>query len=354
MITVNRNLKNVSYYTPSIRSESADVVKLDWNECNLKFDENYLTILKNSLMDVNFSEYPKICNTQLIDRLSEYCGVAPQNVQIFNGSDSALHYIFACFLNPDSKVLVYTPNYTQIESYINLYSDNLNYSKITDIFDKHMYIFNNIDDNDIIYISNPNNPTGYLLDPNIIESLLQRYPDKLFVIDEAYYEFAQESCCPYTIAYDNIIVCRTFSKAFSLASIRLGYVCAHPSILSEVNKIRNSKEVNSFAQTLAITALSNIQYVQNRVHNILENREFFISGLKDMNIEHVDSSANFVLVRVPNCTQLIKNLESKNILIRDRSMLDNLKDCARITIGEMSDMQIILEEIRKITSDENR
>jgi len=344
----NRNLKNIKYYLPSDRSQNDETVKLDWNECNIQFNEDYLNHLRRSIFTVNLSEYPNINNKNLINELSYYCGIDGENIQIFNGSDSALHYIFATFLNPETKVLIYYPTYTQVESYIQLYSNNLNYSYITDLFGNHEYDFNDLENNDLIYITNPNNPTGKIIDPSEIEKLLIKYPNKLFIIDEAYFEFSNKTCVNMVKNYNNLIVTRTFSKAFSLASIRLGYICTNIKNINEINKIRNTKEVNSFAQSLGLTALKNINYVKDRISIINNNKEFFINELKKLNIEFIDSMSNFVLIKVINSSDLINKLTNQNILIRDRSSFKGLENCVRITIGEYEDMETIIKTIKSL------
>ena len=344
----NRNLKNIKSYVPSDRSQNNESIKLDWNECNIPFNDDYLNKLSQSIYEVNLSEYPNINNKDLIIGLSNYCGISEENIQIFNGSDSALHYIFASFLNPETKVLIFYPSYSQVESYIQLYSNNLNYSYIRDLFGSHEYDFNDIDNNDLIYITNPNNPTGKIIDPSVIEILLLKYPNKLFVIDEAYYEFSNKTCVGLVKNYTNIIVTRTFSKAFSLASIRLGYICSNINNIKEINKIRNTKEVNSFAQSLGLTALNNITYIKDRIKIINENKTIFTNELKKLNIEFIDSVSNFVLIKVKNSADLINKLTEKNILIRDRSSFKNLENCVRITIGEINHMELIIKTIKSL------
>jgi histidinol-phosphate aminotransferase len=201
----NRNLLKIKHYNPSNRSQNSNTKKLDWNECNLPFNEDYLLKLRKSVFNVNLSEYPNISNNELLIRLESYCEINKNNIQIFNGSDSALHYIFATFLNTETKVLMYYPNYNQVESYIQLYSNNLNYSYINNPFDDHTYNFEDINDNDVIYITNPNNPTGKIIEPDIIKKLLQQHPNKLFIIDEAYYEFSNKTCVNLVNEFNNII-----------------------------------------------------------------------------------------------------------------------------------------------------
>jgi alanine-synthesizing transaminase len=194
-----------------------------------------------------------------------------------------------------------------------------------------------------IVVINPNNPTGKIIEPEVIKELLKLHPNKLFIIDEAYYEFSEKTCVGLTNDYDNIIVTRTFSKAFSLASIRLGYICTNETNIDQINKIRNTKEVNSFAQILGTTALNNVQYIKERVNQVNKNKELFVNELKKLNIEFIESMSNFVLIRVKDSSFLINRLMEKNILIRDRSNFIGLENCVRITIGEMDDMMMIIK-----------
>jgi histidinol-phosphate aminotransferase len=339
---INDRLNNINEYKPSSRINNKQTIKLDWNECNIPYDKEYLNLLSSGLQNINLSEYPDIQNDRLINNIANYCKISPTQVQLFNGSDSALHYIFASFLGKNTNVLVYTPNYTQIETYINLYSDNLHYSQIDDIFGEHKYNFDAISDNDVIYISNPNNPTGYLLSKNTIRELITKYPEKLFIIDEAYFEFAGETCIGLIENHNNIIITRTFSKAFSLASIRLGYMCANKKIISIINKIRNTKEVNSFAQELGNISLENIDFVKNRIIVINENKKHFQLGLDALNIKYAKSKSNFILVKLHDSGRFLKLCEEQNILIRDRNDMPGLKNCVRITIGTIDEINKIL------------
>lgn len=346
MIRPNKNLQYISKYKPSDRGSDSKS-KLDWNECNIPFEPEYLEILRNAIANISLTEYPDIQNDSLISKLAAYCQVAPENVQIFNGSDSALHYIFAAYLNHDSKVLIYYPHYNQIETYIRLYTEHVAFSHIDDVFDGHGYNFDEIAGHTLVYINTPNNPTGYSVDNATIESLLKKYPDTLFLLDEAYYEFCGESAAHLVRIYDNIIISRTFSKAFSLASIRLGYICCAPSLLNEINKIRNPKEVNAFAQVLGETALDNFAYVRKRIELVNTNLAIFKQGLDKLGIEYVDSKANFILIRINEVANLIAKLKAESILVRDRSMFQGLENCVRISVGEEWEMNKILDIIRQ-------
>jgi histidinol-phosphate aminotransferase len=346
MVRTNDNILNIKEYVPSERVYNPNFKKLDWNECNIPINSKYLEILQNSIKNINLTEYPNVNNQFLIKKISLYCGVDSSNIQIFNGSDSALTYIFATFLNLDSRVLIFHPNYNQIESFIRLYTKYLSFSKIENIFSSHDYNLNDVKNCNVIYFSNPNNPTGYYLSNQIIEQLISNYPQKLFVVDEAYFEFARQTAIELIKKYDNLIIIRTFSKAFSMASIRLGYICAQESIISIINKIRNIKEVNSFAQVLAETALDNIDFIKERINVITFNREFFKKRLKSLSIPYTQSQANFLLIKMKNSLKFINECLNNHILVRDRNSIKGLENCVRITVGEIEDIKKILNIIK--------
>lgn len=347
MISYNKKLDTIQQYLPSSRKSGDEVAKLDWNECTLPIDERFNNILLTSLNEINFFEYPNINNVKLLEALASYCCVNINNIQIFNGSDSALHHIFATFLNDDSKVLIYYPNYTQVETYIKLYTNKIIYSNIVDPFYEHNYEFDIIKDVDVIYFSNPNNPTGVCLDYSSIQQLIETYPNKLFIIDEAYYEFSKKTCSHLVNNFNNLIITRTFSKAFSLASMRLGYICTSPILIEYINKIRNTKEVSSFAQILGLKALENYNYVDDRIKVIVENREKFKKILEINKIIFTNSEANFVLIKVNDSNYVTKILYDNDILVRNRGMFYGIENTIRITIGNLDNNKKIIDLINK-------
>ncbi len=347
MIKVNNKLNNFQEYKPSSRSSAPDINKLDWNECSLQSNDYFYELLSKSLEKVNYSEYPDINNQTLLKKLALYCEVERENIQTFNGSDFALHYIFACFLNRDTRVLIYNPNYTQVDTYVRLYSDIISYSEISDPFGEHSYNFQEIENHDVVYISNPNNPTGHCLDPLRIKELLSQHPDKLFIIDEAYFEFSGKSCAKFVKEHKNLIVTRTFSKGFSLASIRLGYICSCGELISVINKIRNTKEVNSFAQVLGEAALDNIEETNKRIGKVKENKEKLELLLQKNNIQYIKSEANFILVKVSDSEKIVRELANQKILVRDRSIFSGFENTIRVTIADWHLMETVIKTILK-------
>tara|TARA_A100001037_G_C14960367_1_gene549096 strand:- start:157 stop:822 length:666 start_codon:yes stop_codon:yes gene_type:complete len=209
---------------------------------------------------------------------------------------------------------------------------------------EHEYEFDYCKVADVVYLVNPNNPTGKLLAVDEIEKLLKTYPDTLFIVDEAYYEFAKQSCSHLVVSHKNLIVTRTFSKAFGLASVRLGYCMAHPDTLLHLRKIRNGKAVNALGQLCGIAALDDLDYLDSRIDEMNDAKKFFVDNLPH-EYYAVDSQTNFVLLKTPDSKKLLNKMKDNKILIRDRSSFDNLENCVRITIGSKKQIIRVLDVI---------
>lgn len=347
MIKINKKILQTKPYLVSNRSDENEVKKLDWNECNIPLSSEIQNVFNKAIKEISLTEYPPINNPRLIEMLADYCNVDSGNIEIFNGSDSALEYIFSCFVDYDVSVLVYEPNYTQIDNLISLRTDKVYRPQIKNILKKPEYDLSEIERADVVYISNPNNPTGFALEPSAIEELVSREPSKLFIIDEAYYEFYGKSCCYLTQQFDNIIVTRTFSKAFSLASVRLGYICTNKRNIRIINKIKNKKEVNSFAQALGYCVLENLQLFKQRIEMIKRTRRSFINQLRKDKIQHLESNSNFVLIRLKNHKLALDELMKSNFLVRDRSSIKGLEGCIRVSIDTENSMNKINKILKK-------
>jgi histidinol-phosphate aminotransferase len=289
-----------------------------------------------------YERYPDITATQLKNKLSEYVSLPVDFIEVYNGSDDALKDIITVFVDKDTHVLSYQPSYTQVNTFITTNTENYMKVNIKDPLGKHEYDFNYCKINEVVYLVNPNNPTGKLLPVEEIEKLVKTYPNTLFIVDEAYYEFAKQSCSHLVVSHKNLIVTRTFSKAFGLASVRLGYCMGHPDTLSHIRKIRNGKAVNTLGQLCGIAALNDLDYLQSRIDEMNDAKKFFIDNLPNY-YNALDSDANFVLVKTPDSKKLLEKMKENKILIRDRSAFDNLENCVRITIGSKKQIIRVLD-----------
>ena len=339
-IKVRKSISNLQTYNVGGRSDlSSDWECFDWNESEFPPTNKVFEVMKSFY---RYERYPDITAKQLKNKLSEYVSLPVDFIEVYNGSDDALKDIITVFVDKDTKVLSYQPSYTQVNTFITTNTEHYEKINIQDPLGEHHYDFDYCKSADVVYLVNPNNPTGKLLPVKEIEKLVKQYPNTLFIVDEAYYEFAKQSCTHLVVSHKNLIVTRTFSKAFGLASVRLGYCMAHPDTLSDVRKIRNGKAVNALGQLCGIAALNDLDYLQSRIDEMNDAKKFFIDNLPNY-YQAVNSDANFVLVKTPDSKKVLEKMRENKILIRDRSTFENLENCVRITIGSKKQIIRVLD-----------
>ena len=341
-IKFRQSINNLQTYNVGGRSDlSSDWECFDWNESEFPPTNKVFEVMKSFY---RYERYPDITAKLLKKKLSDYVSLPVDFIEVYNGSDDALKDIITVFVDRETHVLSYQPSYTQVNTFITTNTENYMKVNIKNPLGEHEYDFDYCKVANVVYLVNPNNPTGKLLAVDEIEKLLKTYPDTLFIVDEAYYEFAKQSCSHLVVSHKNLIVTRTFSKAFGLASVRLGYCMGHPDTLSHLRKIRNGKAVNSLAQLCGIAALDDLDYLDSRIDEMNDAKKFFVDNLPH-EYYAVDSQTNFVLLKTPDSKKLLNKMKDNKILIRDRSSFDNLENCVRITIGSKKQIIRVLDVI---------
>tara|TARA_R100000234_G_scaffold119768_1_gene103676 strand:- start:8348 stop:9400 length:1053 start_codon:yes stop_codon:yes gene_type:complete len=344
-MNVVKRISKLEPYVPSSRDYGdEDWSYCDWNESQFPPSPLVLPAIKDFLLNSNIEKYPCANNKELLGLLCDYTGLKTENIIIYNGSDDALKDVFLSFADQESKVVTYCPSYTQVDTFIAMATDNHHKQQIKDPLGAHEYDFEILKNYDVAYLANPNNPTGHVIEKDMIERIISINPQTLFIIDEAYYEFYQVSCADLVSKYDNIIVTRTFSKAFGLASLRIGYALGSKEKIAFLNKIKNVKSVNSIAQVAAIACLQDLNYLNKCVAETKQARQLLQDYVdKSHHLSCVKSHSNFVLIRTDNSENVIKKMIDNKISIRDRSSFKNLENCIRITVGSIATTKKIIE-----------
>lgn len=359
----NKYLRNIRPYklaSHKIWSVSAEerkkILKLDWNESTIPPSPKVGEYLKNMLEEPSFFNlYPTTKNEQLLELLSDYVELPIENIQYFGSSDALHEYISKVFISVGDPVMILGPSYDNFrltcqangaEVYFSNYSDSFEF--IAEKFESDIQL----KEPAVVYICNPNNPTGNLHSIIYIEYLLNEFPDTLFLIDEAYFEFSGSSVKNLVLKYDNILISRTMSKAFGIANFRVGYLLASKDNIQFINKIRNPKNLSTIAQVAAIAALSDLDYMKNYVEEVRLSKDFFINEISKK-IQHVSlfpSSGNFVLLKFPTRdekNEIINYLSENNIFVRDTTQSQSVMNCFRITIGTREQMNYVLNILFK-------
>lgn len=319
-------------------SNNNDFLKLDWNESTIPPSNNVLDAIYDVIKTNRLHWYPPYLNTPLLESIANYCKVEVDNIQYFAGSDSLHEYIIQACIEPNDSVVIVTPTYDNFRAVVSsfggkIYKYELDEPFNYDIEDLISYI-KSVNPK-LVYICNPNNPTGTIYSYNDLEYLIKEISNSLIIIDEAYYEFSGITLASLVGSCNNFIVTRTFSKAFGLASFRIGYGIAHHSIINTLNKIRNPKSVSLFAQFAAHKALEDISYVKNYVKNVEKSKIIIRSFFDNYRIKYFVGGGNYILVNSNGLghEKLLLFLNENNILVRDLGHIQSLQNYIRITLG---------------------
>lgn len=345
---------NLEPYTISKRFEGrhdGDWLFLDWNETTYEMPSSIKETLKEAIDSGIGVAYPDGDRDDVLDSIARFVGVDKDNLLVFNGSDSALKDCIECIVDPGDKVSIIEPEYSQIKTYVQIASAELDRIIFDNPFDlKSDDLLSRIESKKVLYLSNPSNPTGRIFSKSNIIDILET--GVCLLLDEAYVEFADDSCVDLTYDYSNLIVFRTFSKAFGLAGLRLGYVVSDKKNIAVLKKNRNSKEINAFAQIAVIQALKNFSVYAKRINEIKIQRDLFVEFIQNLGEDIIayKSNANFVVLRSPALSNLLHHLEENRILVRDRRGMHYMDNCARVSIGTPTEMKRVKDAISRFFS----
>jgi histidinol-phosphate aminotransferase len=179
--------------------------------------------------------------------------------------------------------------------------------------------------------------------------------DALVMIDEAYGEFSRTTCRPLLGQHKNLVILRTFSKAFSCAGVRLGYLLGDADVVSEYLKVRQPYSVDAVSQLIGCTVYENRQMFSPYIQTIIEERDRLMEGLKEIEgIQAFPSDANFILVRVAGASQVWEKLYERGVLVRDFSHAPMLEDCLRLSVGTPKENNALLKALKKVFRERRR
>ena len=359
---MNDHIKNLQPYKLTSHKaweytdeERNGILKLDWNEASIPPSPLVKKQIKELIDKGHINWYPDVKRKQLLELLEEYVELDKSYLQYFASSDSLHEYITTMLLTIGKKALLLVPAYDNFRLSCQAKGAEVVYYQFKEDFSFSEKEFKNeIKDlsPDLVYICTPNNPTGYLHSVAYIESLLKEFPNIYFIIDEAYYEFAGVTCKDLVKEYKNIIITRTFSKAFGIANFRIGYMISNPENINLISKIRNPKNISSFSQQAAIAVLSDIEYMKNYVKEVTQAKSIFYKELQEIipsyNTIHC-GGGNFILISFKEKEEkesLAAYLEENHIFVRNLSYSYRDGAFLRITIGTEEQMQYVAKVIK--------
>jgi len=345
-------LKELKPYDPH---EVPYKVKLNANENPYGLPEDIIKKILSKAKNLEYSRYPNANSVKLSETVASFWGLNRSNIVIGNGSDELIDYLIKAFSEKGRRIITSVPSFAMYKIYslindanfveIPLEQNNfsLNKDKILEEAKR--------EDSSIVFIAYPNSPTGNYFDEYEIIKIIEE-SGCLVVVDEAYYEFGGKTFIPLLSRYNNLVILRTFSKAFSLASLRVGYLLSNSEIINEVRKVKSPFNVNSFSQLAAQVVFENKDILKERINKIIEERERLTVRINKIPpLKAYPSQTNFVFVEVgpKEKLDLVYNwLIEQGILVQIiyEPTFSTFRYFLRITVGKEEENDILIEELK--------
>ena len=324
-----------------------NITKLASNENPLGISKKVSDAIKDSLPNIN--RYPDGNAFELKKAISNKLSIKPEQISLGNGSNELLELIARVFVSESSDEVIFSeyafvvyPLVTQALGATAQVSPAKNFGH--DLNAMLRLISSNTK---LIFIANPNNPTGTLLSNEEIYSFLNQVPEHIpVVLDQAYFEYIdkEDHAISWLKEFDNLIITRTFSKAYGLAGLRVGYSICSNSISDYINRVREPFNVNHTAQIAAIAALADDEYLKESIKVNADGYEQLKIGFNQLELEYIPSSANFIAVRFNDAMQIYNDLLHEGVIVRPVEM----KNYLRISIGTKQENEHLLSALTKI------
>ena len=335
-----------------LRRDPASILKLNSNE-NFFVPIGFLrSILMEVVGEYDPRVYPRYEKFQLVEALSRYLNISTGQIVLGAGSDQLIELISRAFLKPGDHALSVTPTFSIYERCTRIHRARYEAVPLREDFSLDVDgMLNSIKPRTrIIFLCSPNNPTANQFDTDSIRSLLEGF-NGLVVVDEAYVDFAGRSIIDLVDEYENLIVLRTFSKSFGIASLRLGYAVSNEELASTLDeRFQMPYAVCSIALRVGLKLLDRVEVVSRAVKALKVERSRAIKLLNEIDgVRAFDSETNFILISLPvDSRMLYERLLEKGIIVRNLGRVLHLEDCIRVTVAPRPVMDKFITTFREV------
>ena len=356
---VRKEISKIQPYVPGkpiteVKEELGleEIIKMASNENPLPVSKKVKKAIEKEISNINL--YPDGASRSLVADLAEKNDVEEEMIICGNGSDGIIKVIGETFLDRDSQVIISYPSFVEYKFIAQLMGTHIirvwmrNYQQNLEGIAEACS-----SDTDMIFLTNPDNPTGTMFTEQELEKLLAEIPeDTLVILDEAYHEYVQNDEYPDGIDYVKkgypVIVLRTFSKAYGLAGLRLGYGIAQPEIIEKLMKARDPFNVNRLAEMAGKAALKDEEFLNKTIEINEKGKKYLYSELERMGLEYIPTSANFILVNIQHDSEeVFQKMLEKGVIIRPGKPL-GYPEHLRVTVGLPEENEKFVEVLEEV------
>ena len=348
-------LKLVPYEAPFVGlKERKELAKLDLNENLLLPNKLMRRLLSSACKQVDVRFYPSPYGALAAEAISNFLGFDKSCIFVGNGEDDVLDSIARTFIGRESKVVIVEPTFSVYGNLARMYGGQKLLVHLRSDFslDVDAVIRECGRGALLLFICSPNNPTGNQFDSQDLKKIIRNF-DGIVILDEAYGEFSKYSTVEWTRDFDNLIVLKTFSKAFGMAGIRLGCLVSNRSIVTCVKRVAPPFNVNAVSEQLVKLVLENSKYFKRYAERVIKERDRLLSrlaGIKE--VTPYPSETNFVLFKITrgqlSSSSVTKALRRRGVLVKDFGSNSLLKNCIRVTVGPRNINERFIDALREV------
>lgn len=347
----SKSVHHLTPYVPGEQPQADDLIKLNTNENPYPPSPQALNAMQQACSEV-LKLYPDPDSVDLKQSIADYYNLETNQVFVGNGSDEVLAHTFQALLKHDKPLLFPDISYSFYPVYCGLYDIAYKTVPLNDSFEINADDYNQ--SNGGIIFPNPNAPTGIALALPGIEKILQRNPNAVVVVDEAYIDFGGESAATLIPTYPNLLVVQTLSKSRSLAGLRVGFAMGHSDLIEALIRVKdsfNSYPLDTLASMGASAAIQDKVYFEDTCQKVIRSRDKLSTDLEQLGFDVLPSAANFVFASHTEHTasDLAHALREKNIIVR-HFKTPRIENFLRITVGTDAQCEQLMQSLSAIIS----
>lgn len=334
------------------QNERKQYLRLDLNENPGGLPEEFVKEVLSDVTPQMVAQYPE--TLQFTEKLAFFLGTDISHLCLVNGSSEGIRYIIQAFTSPNGRIVGVVPSYFMFQVYSEMYGRD--FVKVPYNEDLTMNVDNIIaeltDDTQLLILLNPNNPMGNVYSEDEFNEIMNVANEKQItvLIDEAYHYFYPKSFIKYALEHEHVFITRTFSKLFSMAGCRLGYVVGWPEGVKMVQKLCTPHNTNAFAMKFAEAIIDNPKILEELIVNYSEGRQYLIETLDHHGYQHKGEAGNFIFIKTQtDAKTIVARMKSeKRILIKSYDNVGDFGTCLRVTIGAKEYMQRFIHALIEI------
>ena len=362
-ITPRKAIEDIMAYQPGkpigeVQREFGldDVLKLASNENELGPSPKALEIIREMLTDIH--RYPEGSGFYFVQAISEKYGFDFDQFILGNGANDLIELVVKTYVEIDENVIYGFPSFIMYEIAVKMMGAEYRRIPLKDYTMDLGAMLDAVDEKTkVIFIANPNNPTGTIVRRKELDDFVGRVPDDvLIVLDEAYIDFVDDPDYPDSLQYVRdgapVMVMRSLPKTYGLAGLRLGWAVADKEIINPIHRIRQPFNANIIAQAAGVAALADVEHLQKSREMIIEGRNYLYEQLKQMGLAYVESQANFVLIDFKiDIAELNLKLLQRGVVVRPMAGW-GYTHSARVTVGKMEQNRQFIKILKEVLNDD--